>query len=303
MDDGGKTNQMRLISLFAAWLLFAPFSASCVQYYLTACAIFQDETLFLKEWLEYHKLIGIEHFVLYNNLSTDNYRAILEPYIKEGTVELFDWNVITNNQRDYLDLLQKPAYMKALEYLKDKTTWIAFIDIDEYIVPMQHPDLPSLLREFESYGGLAINWQMFGTSRIDNLPENGLIIEHLTWKARSSRSLNQFIKLIVQPHAVAYIHDPHDFEMNPGSIIVNSHHKPLPPRARGQTIVDDIVCINHYWFGTMEWFINHKIPRREKWGLAFPKENLIPLINAYNEIEDKRIHRFLPQLKQAFSND
>ena len=41
-------------------------------YYSSICAIFKDEARFLREWLEYHRLIGIEHFYLYNNFSTDD---------------------------------------------------------------------------------------------------------------------------------------------------------------------------------------------------------------------------------------
>jgi hypothetical protein len=41
----------------------------------------------------------------------------------------------------------------------------AFIDVDEFLVIMDgSPDLPSLLREYEGCGGLAVNWRMFGSS-------------------------------------------------------------------------------------------------------------------------------------------
>ena len=43
------------------------------KYYFSICAIFKDESLSIKEWIEYHKLIGVEHsgvyrwyFVLWN---------------------------------------------------------------------------------------------------------------------------------------------------------------------------------------------------------------------------------------------
>ena len=43
----------------------------------------------------------------------------------------------------------------------------AFIDSDEYLVISDGvtPDLPTLLAPYEGYGGLAINWRMFGSSR------------------------------------------------------------------------------------------------------------------------------------------
>ena len=34
---------------------------------VSICAIFKDEEEFLKEWLEFHLLVGIEHFYMYNN--------------------------------------------------------------------------------------------------------------------------------------------------------------------------------------------------------------------------------------------
>lgn len=54
------------------------------KYYFSICAIFKDESLSIKEWIEYHKLIGVEHFYLYNNNSTDSSVSILQEYVEEG---------------------------------------------------------------------------------------------------------------------------------------------------------------------------------------------------------------------------
>ena len=58
---------------------------------LALCAIFRDEARFLKEWIEFHKLVGVTTFYLYNNLSEDDYNAVLEPYIASGEVKLEQW--------------------------------------------------------------------------------------------------------------------------------------------------------------------------------------------------------------------
>ena len=55
-----------------------------LRYKTAICLIFKDEAPFLQEWIEYHHLIGIEHFYLYNNNSTDNYEEVLKPYIDKG---------------------------------------------------------------------------------------------------------------------------------------------------------------------------------------------------------------------------
>src|SRR5271165_4385432 len=60
-------------------------------YDLAICAIFQNEAPYLKEWIEFHKLVGVQHFYLYNNLSTDDYITVLAPYIDTKEVDLVDW--------------------------------------------------------------------------------------------------------------------------------------------------------------------------------------------------------------------
>ena len=51
--------------------------------YLVACAIFRDEAPYLAEWIAFHRLVGVEHFFLYDNGSTDDPRAVLDPLIAE----------------------------------------------------------------------------------------------------------------------------------------------------------------------------------------------------------------------------
>ena len=58
------------------------------QYKVSIGAIFKNEALYLKEWIEFHRIVGVEHFYLYNNNSDDNYREVLEPYIKRNIVTL-----------------------------------------------------------------------------------------------------------------------------------------------------------------------------------------------------------------------
>ena len=48
--------------------------------------MFRNEAAYLKEWIEYHHLAGVEHFWLYNNNSTDQWQDVLQPYIDWGIV-------------------------------------------------------------------------------------------------------------------------------------------------------------------------------------------------------------------------
>lgn len=273
------------------------------KYQLVACAIFQNETFFLREWIEYHRVVGVEHFYLYNNLSTDNYLEILRPYIAEGIVDLFDWPVETSSQRDYLNLLQLPAYNDALEKVKGKAKWAAFIDLDEFIVPRRHNNLVDMLSEYEEYAGIAINWQIFGTSNIEDLPKGKLVTESFTLKAPDKQGMNEIVKLIVQPQYVESILNPHTFQFLPHYYAVNSNGNPLNNNQMGQAVVLDTACINHYWFGSLNWLLGSKIPRREKWGIKLSVEHLEEIISSHNVVKDESIRKFIPALKNKMNSN
>ena len=73
---------MRLWRLISVSIICL-FLSSCSlwhRYPLAICAIFKNEAPWLKEWIIYHhKVLGVKHFYLYNNDSTDNFIEILSP--------------------------------------------------------------------------------------------------------------------------------------------------------------------------------------------------------------------------------
>lgn len=126
------------------------------KYNVSICAIFKNEAVYLKEWLEYNHLIGVEHFYLYNNNSDDDYMKVLSPYISEGLVTLVQW---PKNQA------QIEAYNHCITHFRDESKWIGFIDIDEFIVPIAQNSIYDILKPFDrKRGAIKFYWKMFGTS-------------------------------------------------------------------------------------------------------------------------------------------
>jgi len=41
-------------------------------YELAVCALVQNEAPYIAEWIAYHRLIGFEHFFIYDNHSNDD---------------------------------------------------------------------------------------------------------------------------------------------------------------------------------------------------------------------------------------
>lgn len=48
------------------------------------CRIFKDEAPYLEEWIEYHRLVGVDRFYLYDNNSSDDYMDRIRRYVDEG---------------------------------------------------------------------------------------------------------------------------------------------------------------------------------------------------------------------------
>lgn len=273
------------------------------KYFLVVCAVFQDEAFFLKEWITFHSLMGVEHFYLYNNSSTDNDLEVLDPYIQKGIVELIDWPIHTHNQEHYLTLLQLPAYNHALNTVKHTAHWAAFIDLDEFLCPMHHETIAEMLKEYEDCAGLAINWQTFGTSGIDKLDDHQLLLENFLWKAPSWWEINKHIKMLVKPACVhSFSHNPHYCQFKPSYFAVNSDKTPLLDLCETQPILIDTIRINHYWFGDRDWFINNKLPRRKKWGIFINPDYLDSFIDSFNQEKDESMLRFIPKIKTSWNS-
>lgn len=212
-------------------------------HYLSIAAIAKNEGLNLKEWIDYHFSIGVEHFYIYDNRSTDNTKSILQDYIDSGIVTYKYW--------DFESPCQISAYNDALNLYKEISRWIAFIDIDEFLKPM-NKSLPEVLKDYEEFGGLGVNWLIYGSSGHDRRPE-GTILENYKHHSNYDFSVNLHIKSIVNPLAVEEIHHPHFCRYKPPFYCVTENKEPIDsPWTRDYS--GNIIRINHYYCKSREDF-------------------------------------------------
>lgn len=142
------------------------------KYNVSICAIFKNEAPYLKEWIEFNNIVGIEHFYLYNNNSKDDYMSVLKPYIKSGIVTLLEWPYKQKQMECYIDCIEKYAF---------ETKWLGFIDIDEFIVPKKTNTIYEFLKTFEKRAGAVnIYWRLFGSSGMLNRKLSGFVSEDFT---------------------------------------------------------------------------------------------------------------------------
>ena len=243
-----KTIKFLLLSLILHVSGFA------YNYELSVCAIFQNEAPYIKEWIDYHLHVVVEHFWLYNNDSQDDFRPILQPYIDSGIVEIIEWPG---------SFRQPEAYQDAIPRCKGKTKWLAIIDLDEYIVPKKFKDIRKVIRRyFKRYGAIYAHWLQFGTGGVNVGP--GHILPYLTKCANIDHDWNRIGKSIIRLDALENIgNEVHLFKLKPPYKYADGSANEWC----GGLHAEKYLRINHYTYRDEWYFWNTKIARIKKWGM------------------------------------
>ena len=259
------------------------------RYYLAACLCFKDAARDLAEWLEFHRLVGVEHFYLYNNESSDSYAEVLRPYQEAGLVTCHDWPGAVQ---------QAATYEHCIESYREQARWIAFIDDDEFLFPTLGDDLRSKLVRYEDFAGVAVCRTVFGASGHEKRPD-GLVIESYTHR---QRALGTKIKSIVNPLEVRSC-SVHAFGYLRGAHAVDEKKRVLTGADISAPSVERL-CMNHYYTKSFEDF-RRKVERGRATRLerrTLPDEEAWRREEALrSEVEDLVIQRFVPELKRRLA--
>ena len=114
--------------------------------------VHRDQNEDVEEWVDYHLAIGISKIFFFDNNSTVPIRETLAKY--RGAVHYEDVSTLEAAPLNP----QLFVYRKCLA--QKNVQWIAFIDVDEFIVlkATPHSTLPAFLTDYADEGALAVNW-------------------------------------------------------------------------------------------------------------------------------------------------
>jgi Glycosyltransferase family 92 len=209
--------------------------------YVTACAIVRDEGDYLLEWIVYHRLIGVSRFVLYDNGSQVPVEETVRTFRRRDDIEVvnFPGSGFPGRGR------QAQAYLDCIDRVSGKTVWLSLTDIDEFLVPVNDPDLVGILRPYERHGALGVNWQTFGSSAHQDKPA-GLQIESFTRRTPVQWAWNRHIKSIVRPERTKRAFGSHFCSYQDGWSCVNEKEQPVVGPISEPVSVER-VQLNHYF--------------------------------------------------------
>jgi hypothetical protein len=217
--------------------------------------MYRNHAEYLREWIEFHRLVGVERFFLYDNESTDEHREILQPYVEKDIVVIHEWPTPASVERGVPWGLVA-AFDDCLEKQRGETRWLAFTDIDEFLFSPTGKPLPELLTGYESYPGVCVNRVDFGMSGHRDKPP-GLVIENYLRRRRYGAQAKAHIKSIVDPARVEKCWNAHWFHYLDGALPVDENEQPLDDADGAITKTKPSLSrlrINHYLIKSEEEF-------------------------------------------------
>lgn len=260
-------------------------------------AIAKNEGPYIREWIEYHRLLGVTKFYFYDNESEDQTKEILKSYIQSNLVSYF---FISGKAR------QLDAYNDAIKRFKYVCRYMAFIDLDEYLMPtIPYQPIEKIVDEaITKYGkgasGIGVNWAIYGSSGYDKAPK-GLITQVFNHRGNNRAVGNAHIKTICNPRRVKDYISPHYplYQLGAYSVSETGDERLYVWFCDKREYVN--IRINHYYTKSKEQYLG-KIAR----GLGdrvgeykvgqFTKYDL-------NEIKDDSMNAYAAKLNENLKNE
>ena len=268
---------------------------------LAITAIAKNEAPYIREWIEFHRLVGVEKFFIYDNESTDNLKEVLKPYIESGIVE---YTYFPGRCRQF------PAYRDSIARNANRVKFMAIIDCYEFITPIKHNTIPEFIEYLEQkikhkIDAVGINWIMHGYNGHYEKQE-GLICENYS-KCDLNKDSNRHIKSIVRLRSVISNTHPHFCIHKLFSKIVNTKGEEMYGPFTEPNL--DEIVIHHYYTKSFEetkskmqkGFADQTNKRQISAFMPTAKEQpqKLEFIPDYLSIdEDHSMDRFIPLLKE-----
>jgi hypothetical protein len=266
-------------------------------------AIFRNEGHVLREWVEHYRSIGVDHFYLIDNNSTDKYDNEITEYIEDGTIDLF---------KCHIDGYQIGAYTEMLPILRSETEWVGVFDLDEFAYPRHGEPLQDLLSEYERHEAVLIPWLSFGSNGHQHQPRS--VIEGFVRRGEANVS-RSFLKAISRPRQIESM-SQHNPRTSRGEKVL-SNGRAIDDSlfiALGEEEVDQFRIINnHYRLQSRRYFRDVKTARPEVHEDVRDRAKSMAFFDQYDElwcrIEDRRLVELRDALRkppgssQAFTGD
>lgn len=227
--------------------------------------VLKDEELYIAEWVSFHRAVGVRHFCVYDDGSTDRTLSILHELLSGDELTILPWRFGMHEVSNGFPInRQVIAFAHAILNFGSRFRWMAFIDVDEFILPKAGRTIEEALVGAKGFPNISLPWHMFGTSGHEKRPA-GLVTRNYVLRAADPMSRMKNVmnfKCIVDPCSISEV-SVHHFctkEFNDSTSNDSGNIYSLNQRKMKQFYSSSYIQLNHYYTKSMEEFMK-KIER------------------------------------------
>ena len=223
------------------------------------CAIAKQENLYIREWVEWYKRLGVDTIFLYDNNDPDGERFedVIEDYIRCGFVRIIDYRG--------RKICQLDAYNDCYKRNSPRYDWIAFFDIDEFLRidnPRYRKNIKNFLDSwlFDDFDVVMVCWMCMTDNGLLK-PDGDYSVKKFTQASQRDCLHNRYAKSICRTSKhlrwKSSVHVPDNMRYQ----ICDVLGRQIPPRNHFDKPLWRDAVLLHYRFKTLEEFITKKLQR------------------------------------------
>lgn len=227
-------------------------------YYLTIGTLWKNENYYALDFIRYHRAVGVEHFVIFNNADEGDF-SLEKLLSEERDVEVIRF-------APGVKQMHQEAWGQLIGYNQGKTKWLALIDADQCLVPVQTDDVRQVLKNYEDFASLQLNWKAFGSGHQDQkLP--GSVYERFLMTSQNDSTYNAHCQFICQPDRTLAVKtaEPHYPHLPAGEMMVNTNKEPIDANKQVPLNPATPLSFNVPPLHDVMWVAHYTNKSREEW--------------------------------------
>lgn len=275
----------------------------CGRHGLAIALVVRNEERHIGEWARFHRLAGVRHVIAYDDASSDGTVAELRRELSADRLTVIPWGQRLSDRQ-----LRRPIHNQVLAYAHAAANfggayrWLACIDADEFLVPVQAASVDAALAHLgPEVVNVSLPWHMFGRCGHQQPPRGGVVANYRLRASDPMQGVN--FKCLVDPCRLQAVR-VHSMDTGRPALTWNDRGEAVPLRQRRQAsfYAAEHLQLNHYYTRSSEE-LEEKIgrgPNLDAKRDAYRRKVMrtVARIEASTQ-EDQRALRFLARVGQA----
>lgn len=275
----------------------------CGRHGLAIALVVRNEERHIGEWARFHRLAGVRHVIAYDDASSDGTVAELRRELSADRLTVIPWGQRLSDRQ-----LRRPIHNQVLAYAHAAANfggayrWLACIDADEFLVPVQAASVDAALAHLgPEVVNVSLPWHMFGRCGHQQPPNGGVVANYRLRASDPMQGVN--FKCLVDPCRLQAVR-VHSMDTGRPALTWNDRGEAVPLRQRRQAsfYAAEHLQLNHYYTRSSEE-LEEKIgrgPNLDAKRDAYRRKVMrtVARIETATQ-EDQRALRFLARVGQA----